>query len=186
MTMVATLPLPFESSAVRIQIDDGGQPRFNASEVCEAPKSHVNADDPQKLEVIEGTQHVRTRSGPSVPVVEPATAPEPMFIHCRLASLPGPHAPHKGGRFPRLLTDSAPNTLSPREKRGWPIVLPSGHKRPCLLAGPIVHGGEIGVPEANKGYRFADFRAEIGPKALVRLQKLRLPFSLPATRRTPA
>ncbi len=51
-----------ESHAVRVQVDDAGSPWFNATDVCDALelgnpsqaiKSHVDADDLQKLEVID-------------------------------------------------------------------------------------------------------------------------------------
>lgn len=55
-------PFVFESHAVRVQVDEKGQPWFNTSDVCEALelgnpsqaiKSHVDADDLQKLEIID-------------------------------------------------------------------------------------------------------------------------------------
>jgi len=60
--MTAIIPFQFEAHAVRVQVDDDGQPWFNASDVCEALelgnpsqaiKSHVDADDLQKLEIID-------------------------------------------------------------------------------------------------------------------------------------
>jgi prophage antirepressor-like protein len=60
--MSAIIPFQFEAHAVRVQIDDAGLPWFNASDVCDALvmgnpsqaiKSHVDADDLQKLEVID-------------------------------------------------------------------------------------------------------------------------------------
>jgi prophage antirepressor-like protein len=60
--MSAIIPFQFETHAVRVQVDDGGQPWFNASDVCEALelgnpsqalKSHVDADDLQKLEITD-------------------------------------------------------------------------------------------------------------------------------------
>lgn len=60
--MSAIIPFQFEAHAVRVQIDDAGLPWFNANDVCEAlemgnpsqaMKSHVDADDLQKLEVID-------------------------------------------------------------------------------------------------------------------------------------
>jgi prophage antirepressor-like protein len=60
--MTAILPFQFEAHAVRVQVDDDGQPWFNASDVCEALelgnpsqalKSHVDTDDLQKLEIID-------------------------------------------------------------------------------------------------------------------------------------
>lgn len=60
--MSAIIPFQFEAQAVRVQVDDAGLPWFNASDVCDALemgnpsqaiKSHVDADDLQKLEVID-------------------------------------------------------------------------------------------------------------------------------------
>lgn len=60
--MSAIIPFQFEAHAVRVQVDDAGLPWFNASDVCDALemgnpsqaiKSHVDADDLQKLEVID-------------------------------------------------------------------------------------------------------------------------------------
>ena len=60
--MTTIIPFQFEAHAVRVQVDDVGQPWFNASDVCEALelgnpsqaiKSHVDADDLQKLEIID-------------------------------------------------------------------------------------------------------------------------------------
>ncbi|WP_399680236.1 Bro-N domain-containing protein [Xenophilus sp.] len=60
--MSAIIPFLFETHAVRVQVDDAGLPWFNASDVCDALemsnpsqaiKSHVDADDLQKLEVID-------------------------------------------------------------------------------------------------------------------------------------
>ena len=60
--MSAIIPFQFETHAVRVQVDDSGQPWFNASDVCEALelgnpsqalKSHVDADDLQKLEITD-------------------------------------------------------------------------------------------------------------------------------------
>jgi len=60
--MSAIIPFQFESHAVRVQVDAAGLPWFNASDVCDALemsnpsqaiKSHVDADDLQKLEVID-------------------------------------------------------------------------------------------------------------------------------------
>jgi prophage antirepressor-like protein len=57
--MSAIIPFQFEAHAVRVQVDDLGQPWFNATDVCDALemgnpsqaiKSHVDADDLQKLE----------------------------------------------------------------------------------------------------------------------------------------
>jgi len=60
--MSAIIPFQFEAHAVRVQVDDLGVPWFNANDVCDALemgnpsqaiKSHVDADDLQKLEVID-------------------------------------------------------------------------------------------------------------------------------------
>ncbi|MCW5655199.1 Bro-N domain-containing protein [Hydrogenophaga sp.] len=60
--MSAIIPFHFEAHAVRVQVDELGQPWFNATDVCDALemgnpsqaiKSHVDADDLQKLEVID-------------------------------------------------------------------------------------------------------------------------------------
>ena len=60
--MSAIIPFQFEAHAMRVQVDDAGLPWFNASDVCDALemgnpsqaiKSHVDADDLQKLEVID-------------------------------------------------------------------------------------------------------------------------------------
>jgi prophage antirepressor-like protein len=60
--MSAIIPFQFESHSVRVQVDDDGQPWFNASDVCEALelgnpsqaiKSHVEVDDLQKLEITD-------------------------------------------------------------------------------------------------------------------------------------
>ena len=60
--MSAIIPFQFEAHAVRVQIDELGLPWFNATDVCDALemgnpsqaiKSHVDADDLQKLEVID-------------------------------------------------------------------------------------------------------------------------------------
>lgn len=54
-------PFQFESHPLRVQVDDAGQPWFNASDVCDvlemgnpsqAIKSHVDAEDLQKLETL--------------------------------------------------------------------------------------------------------------------------------------
>jgi len=59
--MSAIIPFQFEARAVRVQIDDAGLPWFNASDVCDAlemgnpsqaVKSHVDAEDLQKLETL--------------------------------------------------------------------------------------------------------------------------------------
>ena len=60
--MSTLIPFQFESHALRVQVDEVGQPWFNASDVCDvldmgnpsqAMKSHVDPDDLQKLEVID-------------------------------------------------------------------------------------------------------------------------------------
>lgn len=60
--MSAIIPFQFEAHAVRVQVDGVGLPWFNASDVCDALemgnpsqaiKSHIDADDLQKLEVID-------------------------------------------------------------------------------------------------------------------------------------
>ena len=60
MTMLT--PFQFESHALRVQIDDAGQPWFNANDVCaalelanpsDAVSKHVDADDLAKREVID-------------------------------------------------------------------------------------------------------------------------------------
>ena len=60
--MSAIIPFQFEAHAVRVQVDELGQPWFNATDVCDALemgnpsqaiKSHVDAEDLQKLEVID-------------------------------------------------------------------------------------------------------------------------------------
>ncbi|WP_288127840.1 Bro-N domain-containing protein [Thiomonas sp.] len=59
--MSAIIPFQFEAHAVRVQVDDHGLPWFNASDVCDALemvnpsqaiKSHVDAEDLQKLETL--------------------------------------------------------------------------------------------------------------------------------------
>lgn len=59
--MSAIIPFQFEAHAVRVQVDDLGQPWFNATDVCDALemsnpsqaiKSHVDAEDLQKLETL--------------------------------------------------------------------------------------------------------------------------------------
>lgn len=59
--MSAIIPFQFEAHAVRVQVDDAGLPWFNASDVCDALemgnpsqalKSHVDAEDLQKLETL--------------------------------------------------------------------------------------------------------------------------------------
>ena len=60
--MNTIIPFQFETHALRVQVDDASQPWFNAIDVCDALemgnpsqaiKSHVDADDLQKLEVID-------------------------------------------------------------------------------------------------------------------------------------
>jgi len=60
--MSTLIPFQFESHALRVQVDEFGQPWFNARDVCDvldmgnpsqAMKSHVDPDDLQKLEVID-------------------------------------------------------------------------------------------------------------------------------------
>jgi len=59
--MSAIIPFQFEAHAVRVQVNDQGQPWFNATDVCDALemgnpsqaiKSHVDAEDLQKLETL--------------------------------------------------------------------------------------------------------------------------------------
>lgn len=59
--MSAIIPFQFEAHAVRVQVDELGQPWFNATDVCaalemgnpsQAIKSHVDAEDLQKLETL--------------------------------------------------------------------------------------------------------------------------------------
>jgi len=59
--MSAIIPFQFEAHAVRVQVDGAGLPWFNASDVCDALemgnpsqaiKSHVDAEDLQKLETL--------------------------------------------------------------------------------------------------------------------------------------
>jgi prophage antirepressor-like protein len=59
--MSAIIPFQFETHAVRVQVDGAGLPWFNASDVCDALemgnpsqaiKSHVEAEDLQKLETL--------------------------------------------------------------------------------------------------------------------------------------
>lgn len=60
--MTNILPFQFESHAVRVNVDDAGQPWFNANDVCavlefgnprQAVESHVDDDDVQKLDTID-------------------------------------------------------------------------------------------------------------------------------------
>ncbi len=57
--MSAIIPFQFEAHAVRVQVDELGQPWFNATDVCDAlemgnpsqaTQSHADAEDLQKLE----------------------------------------------------------------------------------------------------------------------------------------
>ena len=59
--MSAIIPFQFEAHAVRVQVDGTGLPWFNANDVCDALemgnpsqaiKSHVDAEDLQKLETL--------------------------------------------------------------------------------------------------------------------------------------
>lgn len=59
--MSSIIPFQFEAHAVRVQVDELGQPWFNASDVCDALemgnpsqaiKSHVDTEDLQKLETL--------------------------------------------------------------------------------------------------------------------------------------
>lgn len=59
--MSAIIPFQFEAHAVRVQVDGAGLPWFNATDVCDALemgnpsqalKSHVDAEDLQKLETL--------------------------------------------------------------------------------------------------------------------------------------
>jgi len=59
--MSAIIPFQFEAHAVRVQVDELGLPWFNATDVCDALemgnpsqaiKSHVDAEDLQKLETL--------------------------------------------------------------------------------------------------------------------------------------
>lgn len=60
--MTNILPFEFEAHAVRVHVDDAGQPWFNANDVCavlefgnprQAVESHVDDDDVQKLDTID-------------------------------------------------------------------------------------------------------------------------------------
>ena len=66
--MSAIIPFQFEARAVRVQVDDAGQPWFNASDVCtilefsnsrQAIESHVDAEDVQKLDTLTAGGHQR-------------------------------------------------------------------------------------------------------------------------------
>ncbi|MBY4833776.1 BRO-N domain-containing protein [Burkholderia dolosa] len=59
--MSSIIPFQFEAHAVRVQVDDLGQPWFNASDVCavlefgnprQAIESHVDPEDVQKLDTL--------------------------------------------------------------------------------------------------------------------------------------
>ena len=60
--MSAIIPFQFEAHAVRVQVDDAGQPWFNAADVCaalelsnprDALAKHVDSDDVAKRDVID-------------------------------------------------------------------------------------------------------------------------------------
>jgi len=60
-SLPAIIPFQFETRTVRVQVDDAGLPWFNATDVCDALemgnpsqaiKSHVDAEDLQKLETL--------------------------------------------------------------------------------------------------------------------------------------
>ena len=60
--MNAIIPFQFDAHAVRVQLDDSGQPWFNANDVCSALEfsnphkavaDHVDSDDLTKREVID-------------------------------------------------------------------------------------------------------------------------------------
>ena len=60
--MSTLIPFQFESHALRVQVDEAGQPWFNASDVCaalelgnarQAIDTHVDSDDVQKLDAID-------------------------------------------------------------------------------------------------------------------------------------
>ena len=60
--MSTVIPFQFESHALRVQVDDAGQPWFIASDVCaalelgnprQALDSHVDTDDVQKMDTID-------------------------------------------------------------------------------------------------------------------------------------
>ena len=62
MIMSTLIPFQFESHALRVQVDEAGQPWFNASDVCaalelgnarQAIDTHVDSDDVQKLDAID-------------------------------------------------------------------------------------------------------------------------------------
>ncbi|MBM4200279.1 MAG: hypothetical protein FJ189_03225 [Gammaproteobacteria bacterium] len=59
--MNGMIPFQFETHALRVQVDEAGQPWFNATDVCavlemgnpsQAIKSHVDTEDLQKLETL--------------------------------------------------------------------------------------------------------------------------------------
>lgn len=68
-------------------------------------------------------------------------------VRRQLASLFGFHETHKGSRFSRFLADFAPNALIQLEKKGWPILMPSGQKAMFFPAG-IIAGVASSVLEA--------------------------------------
>ena len=60
--MSTLIPFQFESHALRVQVDEVGQPWFNASDVCaalelgnarQAIDTHVDSDDVQKMDAID-------------------------------------------------------------------------------------------------------------------------------------
>ena len=60
--MSAIIPFQFEAHAVRVQVDDAGQPWFNAADVCaalelsnprDALAKHVDSDDVAKRDIID-------------------------------------------------------------------------------------------------------------------------------------
>ena len=60
--MSTVIPFQFESHALRVQVDNAGQPWFYATDVCDALemgnpsqaiKSHVDTDDVQKMDTID-------------------------------------------------------------------------------------------------------------------------------------
>ena len=91
--MSAIIPFQFEAHAVRVQIDELGLPWFNATDVCDALemgnpsqaiKSHVDAEDLQKLETLtaggrQRQNHVN-ESGPYAPILSAARPPAPCWL----------------------------------------------------------------------------------------------------------
>jgi prophage antirepressor-like protein len=60
--MANIIPFEFETQALRVNLDDAGQPWFNANDLCtvldfgnprQALESHVDSDDVQKLDTID-------------------------------------------------------------------------------------------------------------------------------------